>query len=68
MVNTISTAMLMAGLHRCCQVKTNKTRRVLSFHYLGLRGYEDRGPILLWKQYEATVLNFRTMISDNLHN
>jgi hypothetical protein len=42
LVNVIGLAMLMAGLHRRYQANTAKTRRVLSFHYLGLRGYVDK--------------------------
>ena len=57
----------MAGLHLRYQANTVKTRRVLSFHYLGLRGYVDKRLILLSEHYVAAVLNLRTMISDNFN-
>ena len=67
LANIIGLAMFMAGLHRRYQANTVKTRRVLSFHYLGLRGYVDKRLILLCEHYEAAVLNLRTMISDNFN-
>ena len=67
LANIIGLAMFMAGLHLRYQANTVKTRRVLSFHYLGLRGYVDKSLILLSEHYEAAVLNLRTMISDNFN-
>ena len=67
LANIIGLAILMAGLHRRYQANTVKTRRVLSFHYLGLRGFVDKRFTLLCEQYEAAVLNLRTIIADNFN-
>jgi hypothetical protein len=58
--------MFMAGLHLRYKTNTDKTRRVLSFHYLGfLRGYVNKRLILFCEQYKAAVLNLRIMIAGN---
>jgi hypothetical protein len=57
--------MFMGGLHRRYQANTVKVRRVLSFHYLGLRGFVDKRFKLLCEQFETAVLNLRTMIAGN---
>ena len=57
LANIKGLAMFMAGLHLRYQANTVKKRRVLSFHYLGLRGYVDSRFKLLCEQYEATILN-----------
>ena len=67
LANIIGLAILMAGLHRRYQANTVKTRRVLSFHYLGLRGFVDKRFTLLCEEYEAAVLNLRTIIADNFN-
>jgi hypothetical protein len=67
LANIIGLAILMTGLHRRYQANTVKTRRVLSFHYLGLRGFVDKRFTLLCEQYEAAVLNLRTIIADNFN-
>jgi hypothetical protein len=67
LANIIGLAMFMAGLHLRYQANTVKKRRVLSFHYLGLRGYVNKGLILLCEHYEAAVLNLRTMIAANFN-
>jgi hypothetical protein len=67
LANIIGLAMFMTGLHLRYQANTVKKRRVLSFHYLGLRGYVDKRFILLCEHYEAAVLNLRTMIADNFN-
>uniref|UniRef100_UPI00352790E4 transposase n=1 Tax=Glaciecola sp. SC05 TaxID=1987355 RepID=UPI00352790E4 len=53
LANIIGLAMHIVGLHRRYQANTTSTRRVLSFHYLGLRGYVDKRLGLFVKQYEA---------------
>jgi hypothetical protein len=67
LANIISLATLIAGLHRRNQANTVKTRRVLLFHYLGLRGFVDKRFTLLCEQYKAAALNFRTIIADNFN-
>jgi hypothetical protein len=67
LANIIGLAMFMAGLHFRYQANTVKTRRVLSFHYLGLRDFVDKRLTLPCEQYEATVLNPRPMIADNFN-
>ena len=67
LANIIELDMFMAGLHLRCQANTVKKRRVLSFHYLGLRGYVDKRSRLLCEHYEAAVSNLRTMIADNFN-
>ena len=68
LANIIGLAILMAGLHRRYQANTVKTRRVLSFHYLGLRGFVDKRFKLLCEQFETAELNLRTMIADNFND
>ena len=58
----IGLAMSMTNLQMRYQANTTKTRRVLSFHYLGLRGYADEYLILLSEQYEDALTRFRTTI------
>jgi hypothetical protein len=41
---------------------------LLSFHYLGLRGFVDKRFKLLCEQYETAELNLRTMIADNFND
>ena len=65
LANIIGLAMFMAGLHRRYQANTVKIRRVLSFHYLGLRGFVDKRFKLLCEQFETAVLNLRNMIAVN---
>ena len=65
LANIIGLAMFMGGLHRRYQANTVKVRRVLSFHYLGLRGFVDKRFKLLCEQFETAVLNLRTMIAGN---
>jgi hypothetical protein len=67
LANIIGLAMFMAGLHFRYQANTVKKRRVLSLHYLGLRGYVNKRLILLCDHYEAAVLNLRTMIAANFN-
>jgi hypothetical protein len=67
LANIIGLAIFMVGLHRRYQANTVKTRRVLSFHYLGLRGCVDKHFKLLCEQFETAVLNLRTMIADNFN-
>ena len=67
LANIIGLAMFMAELHLRYQANTVKKRRVLSFHYLGLRGYVDKRFKLLCEQYEAAILNLRTMIAENFN-
>jgi hypothetical protein len=67
LANIIGLAMFMAGLHLRYQANTVKKRRVLSLHYLGLRGYVNKRLILLCDHYEAAVLNLRTMIAANFN-
>jgi hypothetical protein len=52
LANIIGLAIFMVGLHRRYQANTVKTRRVLSFHYLGLRGCVDKHFKLLCEQFE----------------
>jgi hypothetical protein len=68
LANIIGLAILMAGLHRRYQASTVKTRRVLSFHYLRLRGFVDKRFKLLCEQFETAELNLRTMIADNFND
>jgi hypothetical protein len=68
LANIISLAIFMVGLHRRYQASTVKIRRVLSFHYLGLRGFVDKHFKLLCEQFETAVLNLRTMIADNFND
>ncbi|WJG09733.1 IS4 family transposase [Aliiglaciecola sp. LCG003] len=68
LANIIGLAMFTAGLHRRYQANTVKVRRVLSFHYLGLRGFVDKHFKLLSEQFETAVLNIRTMIADNFND
>jgi hypothetical protein len=67
LANIIGLAIFMVGLHRRYQANTVKTRRVLSFHYLGLRGFVDKHFKLLCEQFETAVLNLRAMIADNFN-
>ena len=67
LANIIGLAMFMAGLHFRYQANTVKTRRVLSFHYLGLRDFVDKRLTLPCEQYEAAVLNLRPIIADNFN-
>jgi hypothetical protein len=60
--------MFMGGLQRRYQANTVKARRVLSFHYLGLRGFVDKRFKLLCEQFESAVLNLRTMIAGNFND
>jgi hypothetical protein len=55
----------MGGLHHRYQANTVKVRRVLSVHYLGLRGFVDKRFKSLCEQFETAVLNLRTMIAGN---
>jgi hypothetical protein len=66
--NIIGLAIFMVSLHRRYQAKTVKIRRVLSFHYLGLRGFADKHFKLPCEQYEMAELELRTMISDNFND
>jgi len=66
--NIIGIAMNIAGLHRRYQANTTRARRVLSFHYLGLRGYVDKHFTLLTEQYEAAVLSLRATIASNYND
>jgi hypothetical protein len=59
--------MFMAGLHGRYQSNTVKTERVLSFHYLDLRGFVDECYKLLCEQFVTAKLNLRTMIADNFN-
>jgi hypothetical protein len=68
LANIIGLAMFMGGLHRRYQANTVKTRRVLSFHYLGLRGFVDKRFKLLAEQFETAELNLITMIADNFND
>jgi hypothetical protein len=68
LANIIGLAIFMVGLHRRYQANTVKIRRVLSFHYLGLRGFVDKHFKLLCEQFETAVLNLRTMIADNFND
>jgi hypothetical protein len=61
----IGLAIFMVGLHRRYQANTVKTIRVLSFHYLGLRGSVDKRFKLLCEQYEMAELNLKTVIAGN---
>jgi hypothetical protein len=67
LANIIGLAIFMVGLHCRYQVNTVKTRRVLSFHYLGLRGFVDKRFKFLCEQFETAVLKLRTMIADNFN-
>jgi hypothetical protein len=68
LANIIGLAMSKVGLHRRYQANTVKVRRVLSFHYLGLRGFVDKRFKLLCEQFESAVLNLRTMIAGNFND
>jgi hypothetical protein len=65
--NIIGLAMFMARLHLRYQANTVKKRRVLSFHYLGLRGYVNKRLILFCEHYEAAILDLRIMIAANFN-
>lgn len=65
LANIIGIAINRAGLHLRYQANTAVTRRVLSFHYLGLRGYVDKYFILLKEQYEDAIICLRDTISAN---
>jgi hypothetical protein len=66
--NIIGLAIFMVSLHRRYQANTVKIRRVLSFHYLGLRGFADKHFKLPCEQYEMAELELRTMIADNFND
>jgi hypothetical protein len=66
LANIIGLAMFMAELHLRYQANTVK-KSVLSFHYLGLRGYVNKRLILLCEHYEAAILNLITMIAANFN-
>lgn len=68
LANIIGLAMTLAGVHKRYQANTLKTRRVLSFHYLGLRGYVDKYFTLLTGQYEIAVTHIRHMINENSYD
>jgi len=68
LANIIGLAMFMVVLHRRYQANTVKTRRVLSFHYLGLRGIVDKRFQLLCEQLETAVFKLRTMIVGNFND
>ncbi|MFT5840773.1 MAG: hypothetical protein ACI9UT_003287 [Flavobacteriales bacterium] len=65
LASIIGLAIFMVGLHRRYQANTVKTIRVLSFHYLGLRGSVDKRFKLLCEQYEMAELNLKTVIAGN---
>ena len=63
----IGLALQMNRLHRRYQANTVSTRRVLSFHYLGLRAYVDKRLTLLYEQYEAAVGQLKLTIAANFN-
>jgi hypothetical protein len=65
LANIIGLAIYMVVLHRRYEANTVKTIRVLTFHYLGLRGYVDKRYKLLCEQFETSGLKLKTMIASN---